>query len=340
MGMITIDEVEVWVLSSPPNVGPGQVAPVGSLAFVLGDGIWHKIDTADTDWVSIPVNNASGKIELSDIETITPADVGLGNVDDVQQMPLSYLDTDTALTANSDAKVSSQKAIKAYVDTLIAAAVAGFQLKSSCRAISTSNIASLSGLAQTIDGVAIDTDGYRVLLNGQSTGSQNGIWVAHSGAWTRPDDFDTGDHAHSSFVIIEQGTANADKGFVCTTDSPNDVIGTDSLSFSPFSGAGGGTWGSITGTLSDQTDLQTALDAKVDVAGDTMTGDLIGTDFIKTRSGSISRTGDYISSVAKTSGRTITVTRDGNGYITSATDGTRTWTFTRTGNQITSWTVT
>lgn len=27
-------------------------------------------------------------------------------------------------------------------------------------------------------------------------------------------------------------------------------------------GGGGGTWGSITGTLSDQTDLQTALDSK------------------------------------------------------------------------------
>ncbi len=40
-------------------------------------------------------------------------------------------------------------------------------------------------------------------------------------------------------------------------------------------GSGGGTtWGAITGTLSSQTDLQTALDAKVDIAGDTMTGDL------------------------------------------------------------------
>lgn len=38
----------------------------------------------------------------------------------------------------------------------------------------------------------------------------------------------------------------------------------------------GGTaaWGSITGTLSAQTDLQAALDAKVDLAGDTMTGNL------------------------------------------------------------------
>lgn len=37
-------------------------------------------------------------------------------------MPLSYLDTDTALAANSDVKVASQKAVKAYADALIGAA--------------------------------------------------------------------------------------------------------------------------------------------------------------------------------------------------------------------------
>lgn len=36
-------------------------------------------------------------------------------------MPLSYLDTDVALTANSDVKVASQKAVKAYADALIGA---------------------------------------------------------------------------------------------------------------------------------------------------------------------------------------------------------------------------
>lgn len=49
------------------------------------------------------------------------------------------------------------------------------------------------------------------------------------------------------------------------------------------SGSGGGVWGTITGTLSDQTDLQAALDAKLDLAGGTMTGDLItasGAQFI------------------------------------------------------------
>lgn len=37
-------------------------------------------------------------------------------------MPLSYLDTDVALAANSDVKVASQKAVKAYADALIGAA--------------------------------------------------------------------------------------------------------------------------------------------------------------------------------------------------------------------------
>ncbi|MEI7982029.1 MAG: hypothetical protein WCI71_10275 [Bacteroidota bacterium] len=50
----------------------------------------------------------------------TKAQVGLTNVDDIKQMPLAYLDTDVALTANSDVKVSSQKASKTYVDAQIA----------------------------------------------------------------------------------------------------------------------------------------------------------------------------------------------------------------------------
>lgn len=39
-------------------------------------------------------------------------------------------------------------------------------------------------------------------------------------------------------------------------------------------GSGGGSWGAITGTLSAQTDLQAALDAKLNLAGGTLTGAL------------------------------------------------------------------
>src|SRR5208282_4213885 len=40
------------------------------------------------------------------------------------------------------------------------------------------------------------------------------------------------------------------------------LVATSSLG---ISGSGGGTWGSITGTLSNQTDLQTALNAKLNL---------------------------------------------------------------------------
>ena len=54
------------------------------------------------------------------VSGVTAAMVGLGNVTNVAQMPSSYLDTDTALAANSDTKVASQKATKAYADTKLA----------------------------------------------------------------------------------------------------------------------------------------------------------------------------------------------------------------------------
>jgi len=95
----------------------------------------------------------------------------------------------------------------------------------------------------------------------------------------------------------------------------------------------------VTVTQKIITDLETQL---VEVAGDTMTGDLIGKSFVSTRNGTITRDGDgLISSVALTGGRTLTLTRDANDAISSITDGTRTWTITRDGDGlISSWAVT
>lgn len=53
---------------------------------------------------------------LSYTETATPASVAAALAD---YLPLTNIDTDTALTANSDARVASQKATKAYVDNKI-----------------------------------------------------------------------------------------------------------------------------------------------------------------------------------------------------------------------------
>jgi hypothetical protein len=52
---------------------------------------------------------------------LTSSDVGLGSVTNDAQIKASQLDTDGTLAANSDTRVPSQKAVKTYADSLIAA---------------------------------------------------------------------------------------------------------------------------------------------------------------------------------------------------------------------------
>jgi hypothetical protein len=56
--------------------------------------------------------------------TITKSDLSLGNVTNDAQLKAADLDTDVTLAANSDTKVPSQKAVKAYADSAAAAAAA------------------------------------------------------------------------------------------------------------------------------------------------------------------------------------------------------------------------
>lgn len=65
------------------------------------------------------------------------------------------------------------------------------------------------------------------------------------------------------------------------------------------------------------------------LAGGTLSGDVIGTDFVKTRNIAITRTNGYISSIAKTGGRTLTISRNGDNYVSTINDGDRTFTIAR-----------
>jgi hypothetical protein len=79
-------------------------------------------NTGDQDLSTlVPKTTTVNGHALSANVTVTKSDVGLGSVTNVDQLPLSYLDTDVTLAANSDTKVASQKAVKAYADGLIAA---------------------------------------------------------------------------------------------------------------------------------------------------------------------------------------------------------------------------
>lgn len=134
---------------------------------------------------------------------------------------------------------------------------------------------STGGLAQTLDGIAVNTDGDRLLLKHQTNQAENGIWIAHAGAWTRPADFATGDGASGAFCFIEQGGTLADTGWVCDTDAPNDIIDTNNLSFTQFSTAGVVTAGD--GLTKTANEIAAVADDGISVSSSGIKIDLPGT---------------------------------------------------------------
>ena len=123
---------------------------------------------------------------------------------------------------------------KEYVD----AVKTGLDFKDSVRVASTGDV-TISGPGAAIDGISLSS-GDRVLLKNQSTASQNGIysWNGAASAMTRTTDADADAEVTSGmYVFVETGTANSDTGFVLTTDG-SITVGSTSLSFTHFSGAG------------------------------------------------------------------------------------------------------
>jgi hypothetical protein len=127
-------------------------------------------------------------------------------------------------------------ATKNYVDS----AAQGIDWKASVRAATTANVTLASDLenGDVLDGVTLAT-GNRVLVKNQSTGSENGIYVVKvSGAPDRSTDADLAAELTSNFaVFVEEGTLNADQGYVLTNDGAI-TIGTTALTFTQFTGLG------------------------------------------------------------------------------------------------------
>ena len=140
------------------------------------------------------------------------------------------------ITGLADPTADADAANKGYVDGV----AQGLDVKDSVVATTTANgtLSSAFANGQSIDGVTLQT-GDRILIKNQSTASQNGIYnVNASGAPSRATDMPTGGNAAGAFVFVEQGTTNAENGFVCTSDTGSAVVGTNNLTFAQFSGAG------------------------------------------------------------------------------------------------------
>jgi hypothetical protein len=137
---------------------------------------------------------------------------------------------------------------KQYVDSH----AQGLDIKESVRVATTAAMpsgfpasygGSTSGGQNVIDGVTL-AEGDRVLVKSQASNDAasagNGIYVYTTSGhnFSRATDFNENDEVTANaFVFVEEGTVNADNGFVLTTNNVI-TIGTTAIQFTQFSGAG------------------------------------------------------------------------------------------------------
>ena len=164
-------------------------------------------------------NNAVPKFSGSDGKTLVSSPVLIDSSDRLNMVGAKIINV-ASPTDPGDAVT------KAYADSI----ASGLDPKESCHVKAPGNIV-LSGL-QTIDGELL-TAGQRVLAVEQTTFTEDGIYVAAVGAWSRTADFPLGSNAASAFVFVEAGLLYADTGWLCSNNTPA-VVGTDDITFVQF----------------------------------------------------------------------------------------------------------
>jgi hypothetical protein len=238
-----------------PLASPTFTGTVGGITKSMV-GLTNVDDTSDINKpISTATQNAlNAKAPLANptftgtVNGINKAMVGLANVDDTTdankpisipaqnalnlKAPIASPVFTGTVTLPADPTLPMHAVTKQYADSI----AAGFTPKQACRVATTANI-TLSGL-QTIDTISVIA-GDRVLVKTQTTATQNGIYIAAAGAWTRASDFDgtpAAEVVQGAFTFASEGAANGGNGFIMITASP--VLGTSNINWTQFSGAG------------------------------------------------------------------------------------------------------
>ena len=229
-GDFSVSSGAVSLASNSITIGSDAVA-LGATRTDINGLTSLDVDNLTLDANAITSTDSNGNIELSPNGTGTVV------------VPASY---------ESRAGFSNQSLVnKAYVDSV----TSGLSVKSPVKVATTGNLNATynngagtltanSNFALSVDGVTVSVND-RILVKDQSTAAQNGFYkVTATGSGsaafvlTRTPDADAASElVAGAFAFVEEGTANADNGYVLSTDGAV-TLGTTAINFEQFSGAG------------------------------------------------------------------------------------------------------
>jgi hypothetical protein len=201
------------------------------------DGSIDTAHIADSQITSAKI--VDGTIVNADINASAAIDATKIHNGSVSNAEFAYVNGVTsAIQTQIDAKAATT-----YVDN----AVAGLRTRIIAECASTANVVISSALeaGDVIDGVTL-VAGDRVLLKDQSTDTENGLYIAvASGAASRDPEHDTIAELSGGMVVVNQGTVNDNKIFLCTTDT-DATLGSTSITYTTITPQNVGTVTSIT----------------------------------------------------------------------------------------------
>ena len=201
--------------------------------------------------------------------------------------------TGITITSGAIAADTAVMATKQYVDDL----TQGLNIHDSCVAATTATLATISGgtvtynnaagtltttgTYTTIDGVTL-ANGDRILVKNEATAANNGVYTRTSTTvLTRATDYNTVPEVEAGdFVFVTGGTLYDNTGWVQTSTVA--TLGTDSIGFTQFSGAGtflAGTGLTLTGNSFSVNASQTQITSVGTIGTGTWQGTLIGSAY-------------------------------------------------------------
>ena len=250
----------------------GTTAAAGTFTNLTANGA-IDIDgtgTSNMDNVIIGANTATGAtFTVANVDNLTLDGNTLSSTDTDGNIVLDpngagTIDASSArITSVADPTGAQDAATKAYVD----AVKTGLDVKASVRVATTGNITISTALnsGDTIDGVTL-ADGDRVLVKDQTDATENGIYVVAATPARATDADSAAELTGGTFTFVEEGTSNADNGYVFTHNG-TPTLGSTDLPVSQFSGAGQITAGdglSKTGNTLDVNDDNITLEINAD----------------------------------------------------------------------------